>query len=118
MANPDLSKISSVYGKTSGVLANGITTVLSNDSNSNQIYKVNALVVAGDSADALGCTIDVFDGASAKTYAKDIVVPSKSIVDFIVNKPIYIEEGKSLRITPQTNNKLNVTVSYEIIMSN
>jgi hypothetical protein len=117
MTTPDLRRISNIYGKTDGVLANGVTTILNNPINSNQIYKINMLPVAGDTTDALGCTIDIFDGTNTIIYAKDIVVPAKSIVDFIVNKPLYLEEGKSLRITPQTNNKLNVTVSYEIVMS-
>lgn len=117
MTMPNLRRISNIYGKTDGVLANGVTTILSNPINSNQIYKINMLPVSGDSTEALDCTIDIFDGVNTIIYAKNIVVPAKSIVDFIVNKPLYLEEGKSLRITPQTNNKLNVTVSYEVIMS-
>jgi titin len=117
MTTPDLRRISNIYGKTDGVLANGVTTILSNPINSNQIYKINMLPVSGDSTEALDCTIDIFDGVNTIIYAKNIVVPAKSIVDFIVNKPLYLEEGKSLRITPQTNNKLDVTVSYEVIMS-
>lgn len=117
MTTPNLKEIYSIYGKTTGVLANGTTTILNNPANSNEIYKINMMPVAGDTTENISCVIDIFDGTNAIIYSNGVVVPAKSILDFIINKPLYIEEGQSLRIIPEIDNKINVTVSYEIIRS-
>ena len=115
MTAPNLRNISNIIGKTSQItIGSSPTVILSNPADSNKVFKINTLLVNGHSTNAVDVTVDIYDGATAKPYGTT-TIPAIAVVDFIVNKPLYLEEGKSLRLSGSIGNLTTATVSYEEI---
>jgi hypothetical protein len=115
MTAPNLRNISNIIGKTEQItIGSSATVLLNNPTNSDKVLKINTLLVNGDSTNAIDVTVDIFDGTTARKYGTT-TIPAVAVVDFIVNKPLYLEEGKSLRLTASLNNATTATVSYEEI---
>jgi hypothetical protein len=115
MTAPNLRNISNIVGKTAQItIGSTPTVILSNSADSNKVFKINTLLVNGHSVNAVDVTVDIYDGATSRPYGTT-TIPAIAVVDFIVNKPLYLEEGKSLRLLGSVNNLTTATVSYEEI---
>lgn len=116
MAAPNLISASAIYGKTA-VLAvtTSATAIVTNSAASGKVLKINALYVANvDGTNNAEITADVFRSSVAYKIASTMVVPADGAVS-LLDQPIYLEEGDSLRLTANANSDLEAVCSYEDI---
>lgn len=116
MAAPNVVSVLTITGKTdvSAAVGTTATAVVQNAAASNNVYKVNSLLVSNILASAVTVTVDIYRSATAYTICKDISLPVGATLD-VLNKSIYLEEGDDLRVTCGTASGLDVVASYEII---
>jgi hypothetical protein len=123
MAAPNIVNVSTITGKTAKVALTSTsqTTLVSNASSSNKVFKINMIQVANvDGSAACDVTVDVHSAASgggtAYSLASTISVPADaSLVVLDKNTAIYLEENTSITATAGTASDLEVLVSYEEI---
>jgi hypothetical protein len=125
MAAPNIVNISTLTGKTTYVnlTTTGSTSVLSNASGSNRVYKINSLFVSNtDTANAVNITINYYDSSSVSaattsgSLAGTITVPAKSnLVILDKSTALYLEENDAIGAIAGTATKLTVVCSYEDI---
>jgi hypothetical protein len=116
MAAPNIVNVSAMYGKTA-VLAvtTSATAIVTNSAASNKVLKVNALYVANvDGTNNATVDVDIFRSSTAYRIAFTVVVPADATLD-VINKPLYLEEGDSLRLTANAANDVEAVCSYEEI---
>lgn len=116
MAAPNIVTLTALYGKTAGqAVGTSATAIVSNAAASGKVLKVNALYAGNvDTATAYDLTVDIYRSSVAYRFAPTISVPAKASLD-VLSKPIYLEEGDSLRLTASSASKLEVICSYEEI---
>tara|TARA_R110000822_G_scaffold3973_5_gene17069 strand:- start:1491 stop:1886 length:396 start_codon:yes stop_codon:yes gene_type:complete len=130
MAAPNIASLTTITGKTTYFTPSGTTAVvlLPNAASSNNVLKVNQLVVANvDGTNAVDATVSIYtngavaqgsapSGGTAFPIASTISVPADASL-IVVDKTtgLYLEEGVSLTITSGTASKLTFSVSYEIM---
>ena len=107
MAAPNIVNVSNITGKTNLLaLTASAQAIVSNPAASNKVFKVNALYISNvDGASNFTVNIDVFRGVTGFRIAHQIVVPAAATLD-IISKPIYLEEGDSIRALGSTTLKL------------
>ena len=124
MAAPNIVSVSSIYGKTTGVLLNTTTTTGILTCASNKVLKVNAIICANiDGSSAADVTINFMDtdplGAAAdrtNPIASTVTVPADStLVVSDKNSAFYLEEGDKITGGASANGDIQCTVSYEEI---
>jgi hypothetical protein len=116
MAAPNIVNVSAMYGKTAVlVVTTSATAIVTNSAASGKVLKVNALYVANvDGTNNASVDIDIFRSSTAYRIAYTVVVPADATLD-VINKPLYLEEGDSLRLTANAANDLEAVCSYEEI---
>lgn len=130
MAAPNIASLTTITGKTTYFTPSGVTAVvlLPNAAASNNVLKINQLVVANvDGTNAVDATVSIYtngavaqgsapSGGTAFPIASTISVPADASL-IVVDKTtgLYLEEGVSLTITSGTASKLTFSVSYEIM---
>lgn len=130
MAAPNIASLTTITGKTTYFTPSGTTAVvlLPNAAASNNVLKINQLVVANvDGTNAVDATVSIYtngavaqgsapSGGTAFPIASTISVPADASL-IVVDKTtgLYLEEGVSLTITSGTASKLTFSVSYEIM---
>jgi hypothetical protein len=116
MAAPNLINSSAIYGKTAvQAVTTSATAIVTNSAASGKVLKVNALYVANvDGTSNAEITADVFRSSTAYRIASTMVVPADGAVS-LLDQPIYLEEGDSLRLTANANSDLEAVCSYEDI---
>ena len=125
MAAPNIVNITTLTGKTTYVnlTTTGSTSILSNASGSNRVYKINSLFVSNtDTANAVNITANYYDSSSISvattsgSIAGTITVPAKSnLVILDKSTALYLEENKSIGAIAGTAAKLTIICSYEDI---
>ena len=126
MAAPNIVAVTTIRGKSN--VAN-ITTVSSsvvvNPVNSNQVFKLNTIIVSNvDGTNAGNVTVELFKfgaqntstgtGNAVYSLANVVTVPAKSSLD-IMSKSLYLEEGDHLKAKADANNRLHLITSFEEI---
>ena len=116
MAAPNLLNPSTIIGKTAvQSVGTSATAIVTNSAASGKALKVNALYVSNvDGTDNAEITVDLFRSSTAYHIAKTIVVPADATLD-VISKPIYLEEGDTLRLTANAASDLEAVCSYEDI---
>lgn len=116
MAAPNMLNPNTITGKTSvQAVGTTATAIVSNSAASGKVYKINALYVSNvDGTDNAEINVDVFRSSVAYHIGKTIVVPADATLD-VISKPIYLEEGDSLRLTANATSDLEAVCSYEEI---
>ncbi|NDA09922.1 MAG: hypothetical protein EBZ53_03770 [Verrucomicrobia bacterium] len=120
MANPNIVSVTSIYGKTAALaLTTSETSIVTNSSSSNKIFKINSLTVTnyqGTNAYDVNCRF--YDSGTATSFflASTISVPADaSLVLISKDTSIYLEEGDSLTLWASSNATLQAVISYEEI---
>lgn len=116
MAAPNIVGVTTIIGRTTVQIAStSPASIVSNPANSNKVFKVNSLYVGNvNGSSAINLTVDLFRGSVAYRLASTISVPANSTLD-VLTKPIYLEEGDSIRITASSANQLECVCSFEEI---
>ena len=118
MTAPNILSLSTITGKTA--VANVTTTssnVVTNSSGSNQVLKVNSLIVSNiDPANTVYVTAGLLRSSVLWKVASTIPIPcNAAIVILAKDSNIYLEEGDAVSISANANNGLHAVLSYEII---
>ena len=122
MAAPNIVSVSSIYGKTTGVLLNTTTTTGILTCASNKVLKVNSIICANvDGSSSADVTINFFDTDSdgsgtdrTNPIASTVAVPADStLVVSDKNSAFYLEEGDKITGGASANGDIQCTVSYE-----
>ena len=125
MANPNIVNVAAIYGNTSttSLTTTSATSIVSNASGSNKVYRINSLVVANiDGTASADITINLYSaaalGGTATAIASTISVPADSTL-IIVDKTtsFYLLEDKSIGAIAGSASDLVVTCSWEEINS-
>jgi hypothetical protein len=123
MANPNIVNTTSILGITTfrSLADTNATTIVSNAASSNQVYKINSLVVANiDGASSADITVSINSaangGGSAVKLAHTVAVAADSTL-VVIDKTsgIYLQEDRSIVVTASAGGDLDVVCSYEII---
>ena len=123
MAAPNIVAVANILGKSTFVslTTTNATTLLSNASGSNKVFKVNNVVVANtDGTNAVNFTMNYNNAAAGGGTNVEMIstisVPANaSLIAMDKSTSIYLEENTSLTVQAGTASKLKVTVSYEDI---
>ena len=122
MAAPNIVSVSSIYGKTTGVLLNTTTTTGILTCASNKVLKVNSIICANvDGSASASVTINFFDTDSdgsgtdrTNPIASTVDVPADStLVVLGKDSSIYLEEGDKITGGASANGDIQCTISYE-----
>jgi hypothetical protein len=116
MAAPNILTSTLVNGKTAVLLVTAsATAILTNSASSGKVLKINGLYVSNvDGTANYTITMDLYRSSVAYRLGYLILIPAASTLD-VINKPFYLEEGDSLRLTASSANKLEAICSYEDI---
>ena len=116
MANPNIVNVTSILGKTAVLnVTTTPTDIVSNNSGSNTVLKINYISVANiDGGASADITISLFRSSVEYKIVHTVLVPADSSLT-VLDKSIYLEEGDSLRITASANGDLQAVCSYEVI---
>jgi hypothetical protein len=116
MAAPNIVAVTTITGKTAvQAVGTSATAIVTNSAASNKVFKINALYVSNvDGSASADITADVFRSSTAYRLAFTITVPADATLD-ILSKPIYLEEGDTLRLTASASGDLEAVCSYEEI---
>ncbi len=116
MTAPNIVAVTTITGKTAvQAIGTSASAIVSNSSGSNKVIKINALYLANVNAGAtVDVTVDLYRSATAYRLAYTITIPLKATLDYF-SKPIYLEEGDSLRLTASATTSAEAICSYEEI---
>jgi hypothetical protein len=115
MAAPNIVNVSNILGKTAiQAVATSATAIVTNASNSNKVFKVNALYVSNINTLVGKITVDLFRGGIAYRIVNLLTVPANASID-VITKSIYLEEGDTLRLTADAANFIQAVCSFEEI---
>jgi hypothetical protein len=130
MANPNIAGSTlKIFGTTDYLTPGGTTALvlLSNSATSNQVYKINQIVVANVTGSAANATVSLYtNGAVAKNSAPSggtaypivsaVSVPANaSLIAMDKTTAMYLMEGNSISVTSGTGSSLTFTISYEVL---
>ena len=130
MANPNIAGSTlKIFGTTDYLTPGGTTALvlLPNSATSNQVYKINQIVVANVTGSAANATVSLYtNGAVAKNSApaggtaypiiSAVSVPANaSLIAMDKTTAMYLMEGNSISVTSGTGSSLTFTISYEIL---
>jgi hypothetical protein len=116
MAAPNVVNVATITGKTAvQAVGTSATAIVTNSAASGKVLKVNSLYVSNvDGTANAELNVDLYRSTTAYHIAKTVVVPADASLD-VVSKPIYLEEGDSLRLTANASGDLEAVCSYEEI---
>lgn len=116
MAAPNIVNVATITGKTAvQTVGTSATAIVTNSSGSNKVIKVNALYVSNvDGTSSADVDVDFFRSSVAYRIARTIAVPADATLD-ILSKPIYLEEGDTLRLTASATSDIEAVCSFEEI---
>lgn len=116
MAAPNIVSVSTITGKTAvQSVGTSATAIVTNSAASGKVFKVNALYLANvDGTNNQTVNVDLYRSSTAYHLAKTVVVPADATLD-VLSKPIYLEEGDSLRLTAGATSDIQAICSYEEI---
>ena len=116
MAAPNIVNVSTITGKTAvQAVGTSATAIVTNSAASGKVFKINALYVSNvDGTNNAEVNVDLFRSSTAYHIAKTVVVPADASLD-VLSKPIYLEEGDSLRLTANVASDIEAVCSYEEI---
>lgn len=122
MANPNLASLTSIVGVTTSISNLGIasTVLISNQIDSNKIYRVNSILASNSNTITSTITVKLTSqsAGAGSTFgiAVDASIPAKTTL-VVVGKdsPIYVLENKSVIAIANTSIGIDVLASYDEI---
>lgn len=113
VANTVTITAKTAYASLTTVSAN----VISNAASSNQIYKINNIMVSNYTATNQSCNVVVNRSATGNfNIAAGLVVPANSLLAILGKDiSIYLEEGDTLQTSGSANSSLHLTSGYELL---
>jgi len=123
MTAPNIVSVATITGKTDvqSLASASATSVLSNAAGSNNVLKINSIILSNiDGSSAVTGTVSINSaaaGAGTNVHiVQDATVSTGSSL-VVIDKSVsfYLEEDRSIVVTPSGADDVAVTISYEII---
>ena len=118
MAAPNLVNTTRITGNTNvQTVTTTATAIVTNQSGSNQVFKLNTLTCANVSnINVALCTTDFYRSSVAYPIAANVQIPPQATL-MVVGKdaPFYLQEGDAIRLTADNNNVIVAVASFEVI---
>ena len=115
MTAPNIVNVTSITGNTDVmVLTTESTGIVTNNLESGNVYKINALYIANVANAAATANVAVNRGVTEYRLAHLISIPATTTLD-VISKAIYLEEGDSIRLQAGANVSLEAICSYEVL---
>jgi hypothetical protein len=122
MANPNITAVNAIYGNTTYLIPSttSATTWTSLTPAAGTVYKVNSIVAANVTANAVAITVSVNSavagGGTAYRIAYAISVPANaSLIITDKTTAFYVGEAQSIVITVGTASAIEIVASYDAI---
>lgn len=117
MALPNLNSPTKVEGKTvTQAVGTSLTAILSNAANSNKSLRINLLYLTNvDGSSAADVNATIYDGTTDRYIASTVSVPADSSLLIVQDRPLYLMEGQSLRLSASASGDIEAVCSYEEI---
>lgn len=117
MALPNLNAPLKVEGKNATqAIGTSATAIVSNAASSGKTVRILGVWVANvDGASAADLTADVYNGTTGRKIASTVSIPADAAIELIGSRPLYLNEGDSLRLSASASGDLEAVVSYEEI---
>ena len=119
MAAPNIVNTTAIYGKTMGAALGTTTTTDILTCSSNQVLKINSIIIANvDGTNDADATVYFYDSSAAARYALAFTVKVPSDSTLIVlgkDSPIYLEESDQIEAGASAVSDLQIIISYEQI---
>jgi len=123
MANPNITAVTAIYGKTAYANPANTTSnvLLANAASSGKVLKINSIIatnVDGTSSYSATVAYNTAAAGSGTSYpiASTIPVPANStLVASDKSTGFYLEEDRSILVTSSTASKISYIVTYEEI---
>lgn len=121
MSAPNIANLTTILGvTTSRTLTNSATTMLSNASNSNKVYKINTIIASNTTGSTATVTVRYNDSSAGAgtpfAIANGIDIATKStLVILDKTSPFYLEENRSITALSGTSSAIDLIISYEDI---
>ena len=123
MAAPNVVNVATITAKSNAIALSttGATQLVSNAASSGKVFKVNMIQVSNvDGTNNCHVSVDYHNqddiGGTGFALASTVTVPADaSVVILDKNTAIYLEEDRSISVTAETANDLEVLISYEEI---
>ena len=119
MAQPNIVNVAQIYGETvSGSIGTGLTSVLSNGSGSNYVYKVNAIMISNvDGTNDTTVRVAFVNNGITNYLAYDIdCIAKTTLIVLSKDTSIYLEENDNISVSATTTNDAQYVISYEKII--
>jgi hypothetical protein len=117
MAVLNILTAANCVGKTyTTSLSSSTVTMLTNATNSNQLIKLNTIMVSNFSSNVVSTNV-IYNRNTVLTYlAGNVVIPANStLVVLGKDTPLYIEENDSIQSSCNVGSATSFTCSYELI---
>lgn len=129
MANPNIVNVTQILGVTTYLTPSGTSAVvlLPNPASSNEVFKINNVVVSNTTASAANVTVSIYtngaqaqgsapSGGTAFPIVSTVSVPAfSSLIAVDKTTSFYLMENTSITVTSGTGSALTYSVSYEDI---
>lgn len=117
MSNPNIASFTTLYGNTNvQIVTNSATSIVTNNANSGQLYKIYSLSVANYTTNNAGITLDLYRSSTAYRLAGNVSVPANSTMVMITkDNGVYLNEGDALRLTGSATSTFEAVCSFEVI---
>jgi len=118
MANPNIVQVANIYGNTAvQAVTTSATAIITNSVASGKIYKVNAITISNvDSSNSATVTVDLYRSATAYKLINNIAISVNTAYTPIDKTlSLYLLEGDSIRLTANTNSRLEAIATWEEI---
>lgn len=118
MAAPNLANITKITGNTNvQTVTTTATAIVTNQSSSNQVFKLNTLTCANVSnINVALCTTEFYRNSVAYPIASNVQIPPQATL-MVVGKdaPFYLEEGDAIRLRADYSNTVVAVASFEVL---
>ena len=118
MAAPNIVNVATITGNTtSAELTNSLTAVLDNAAASDDVYKINSIIVSHKTGSTDQLIRGAFsDNGTDRYLAYDVdLIAKTSIVVISKDSGFYLEEGDSIKAYCDANSQADIIISYEIL---
>jgi hypothetical protein len=117
MANPNIVNVTTIYGQTALAALTTVTAnVVTNSSGSNQVFKMDTIILSNYTSSAVGANVVINRSATTYYLAGSLSIPANSTLVLVgKDSSFYLLEGDVIQANVTANSSITFTASYEQI---
>jgi hypothetical protein len=119
MANPNILNVTSLYGKSTGLLLTTSTQDIVT-ATTNKVFKINSIFGTNVTSDNSNTSLTVIfydssTGTSSELCSLSVIPAYNTLVALDKDSSIYLEEGDKIQARADKANAIKLTISWEEI---